>query len=326
MKLSLLLILLCFFVVPGVTGQEKAAEKWTRLESRNREVSAAFPPGYIVDTLNDAPGLEAYIFGYKDGVHMVFQTSKNPRAKDQLKYMPSIDGRNETNFNVDKMQGRRIWSRDDAETFHETTYLASDSHFYVFIVRAPDSKRPAVERFLYSIQVKAKPLYIQKEKKELSEELISLEKIQSSAEVVEAYKREYKKREIKVDYLPWSSYKETDESGNVIRPVIVLEKGKFDFSSARFPITEGTGRRTYQAKLKIHFLANGEIGDITVYSDESLGYMTACVESFRKAKFIPAWKGDKNIDYVGIEECIVSTTTVTSRGYIDRPNVNPKLP
>lgn len=317
MKLSLLLILICIFVVQGVSAQDKAGEKWTRLESRNHEVSAAFPPGYFIDTLNDAPGLEAYVFGYKDGVRMEMRIAKNPMAKAHLRMMPAAtDGRNETNFSTNKFQGRRIWSGDAAETFHETTYLASDSYLYIFNVKATDVNKPAIERFLHSIQVGAKPLYVRKEKEDYPEEIVSLEKIKSSPEVIEAYRREFKKKEIKAEYQPMSAVKVT-ESGGGIRPPIVLGRGrlnyKFDYSRG---VTSGNGTRTYHAKLRVNFLANGEIGDITAFSDESRGYMEACIESIRKARFIPAWNGVENIDFVSIEDCIVSTTVVDSPGFV----------
>lgn len=312
MKFRLIPILVLLFLLPAASlAQEAGLVKWTRIETRDHEVSAAFPPGYLVDTIEDAPGLEAHIFGYMDGVRVELRAVKNPRAKDQLKYMSAADGRNETNFTVDKLQGRRIWSRDGAETFHETTYLASDSHFYSFTVRASDPKTPAIARFLYSIQVKGKPLYIQKEKKEYQEDLVSLEKIQSSPEVAEAYKREYKKSEIKIDYRPMSAFNETDNFENVSRPPVMLKKGRFDYKfTDSSSLKEGS--RNYSAKLKINFLANGEIGDITAYSDESRGYVDACVDSVRKAKFIPALLGGKNIDFVQTEEC---TTTLTVASY-----------
>jgi hypothetical protein len=320
MKPLLPLILVCFLLGSGGAAQEKSPEKWTRLESRNRDVSAAFPPGYLVDTIRDTSGLEAYVYGYKGGVRMEMRAAKRAGAKDQISYMPSIDGLNDSNFATGKLQGRRSWSRDGAETFHETIYLASDSHFYIFTVNAPDPKRPEVERFLYSILVNAKPLYIQKEKKEYPEDFVSLEKIQSSPEVVEAYKRKIQKREIKFDYRPMSAFTAVEKYEDIARPPVVLEMDridfKFDFSSN---ITGENGTRTYHAKLRVNFLANGEISDITAYSDESRGYMIACAESFRKARFIPAWNGDKSIDFVSIEDCTVSTTTVNYTRSADRP-------
>lgn len=65
------------------------------------------------------------------------------------------------------------------------------------------------------------------------------------------------------------------------------------------------------AKLRISLLANGQVGDITVYSDQSKEFIKACVESAKKIKFVPAKRNGKNVDYTVMESYDVTITSFT---------------
>lgn len=308
-----LLQLICFLILipsfSGVLAQGPDAKKWTRLEMKNHEFSVVFPPGYLVDTAEGRmDGRVVRLFGAGDNFSVSLSVIDDSNADERLKRsVVDFQGYDGNTFTAGKFNGKRLWPRVVLPTMHQYVYLASDSHFYTLSIYARDMNGPEIQRILCGIKVNGKPVYVQNETKDFSEtEPVVIETLRSSPEVNEAYGRKYQKRDIKVTYEPVFGYKDDIKFEKNTRPAVILERDPLRKLLPKSLFRSLKGARTFTAKLRVNLLANGEVGDITVFSDEPREYQDACVESLRRAKFVPAVQDGKNVDMVLTDSCVAT--------------------
>lgn len=134
-----------------------------------------------------------------------------------------------------------------------------------------------------------KPLFKQNTVYSFPEETVAIETLQTSPEVIEALNRKTEKSEGKIDY---SSViiknAETEDVDDNLRPAVVLTK---DMPS-RGSFSDGGGR----VQLRVKLLANGQVGDVMVYSNAANTLVKNCIDAARKTKFIPAQLDGKPVD------------------------------
>lgn len=287
----------------GVKGQEAPPAGWTRFETSNKEISFTLPPGYLVDANEDKNGL--HIVGYYEGASIDFRMSKDPDALERL-LIPDLNNKDSVTFEIDKVLGLRTMTSGPNGKTTEALYLASDTHFYHLEVTGAARAKPVAVRVLYSVLVNGKTPYDRPEKVAgeamASRDVVLLDTARSSTVVAEAYGRKYKKRDIRITFAPMSEYKEEPEPANGMQPPFILERPVIELKLSRRPFVFS---RTMDltARLKANFMANGEIGDITVYSWAMQEFGAACAESLRRARFIPATVNGKPVDMVFTDEC-----------------------
>ena len=286
------------FLTVWVAGQDAAPVKWTRFES-GKELAFSLPPGYMVDTQEDDAGI--HIMGFHEGVRIDFWMYNDENALERL-MVPELNKPDTSTFQIGEISGVRTINRAGAARGIETLHLASESTYYSLRTEGPSHGKAVIERVFNSVRVDGRPLFAQAApgKEEVAAGVVSLDKALSSPAVVEAYNRKYQKRDIKVTFELASSYKDDPEPMEGVRPPFVLQRPIVEIKIGRSAFNRFL---SFEAKLKANFLANGEVGDITVYSNASREFGEACVDSLRRAKFIPAQAGGKNIDMVFTDEC-----------------------
>jgi len=307
---KILAVLFVFFVSFTALAQEKSAAKWTRFEFENKNFAISFPPGFIIDAEKRDGGQRYRIIAYLNGVKMELKINKDGNARSWVKALSFLSPDWKiSDFTAGNFLGKRLTSEEFEKEYFEYLYLGSDDFHYYVSVKAKSKNKDELKRFLFSVILGGKPLFQQKEKSTFEEETVSLETIKTSAEVSEAYTRKIEKKEIKISYESDSSQDEEINYEKLTRLPIILERP----IPALNPRDVLEGSSTHIAKLKVNFLADGQIGDIIVYSNSKKDFMKACVEAARKIRFIPAQIDGKNVDAVVIVDYTLQIYSTPSR-------------
>jgi hypothetical protein len=306
MKISAVLFVALTFAF-SLAAQENAAAKWMRVEFENKNFSVAFPPNFLVDAEKRDEGQRYRVIGFQNGVKMELTVYKTNSPKTRLKELAFMQGMRVTNFTTNGFTGKKTTSVEFSKIYFESVYLASEEYYYFLHVRSRTSDKAELKRFLYSLTLGGKQLFVQTEKLNLPEETVALDTLQTSAEVTEAYARKSGKKNGKVTYEADSPDIVEGDDETLSRPPLVLVRPKLEFKP---PLNGNTRDGFLIVKLKINFLANGEIGDIIVYSDSKGDFARACVEAAQKMKFVPAQLNGKNVDATSVFEYVAHVFTV----------------
>lgn len=299
MKLLSSLIIIFAFVL-SISAQEKAA-KWTRIESEDKSFSISLPPHFVVDAEKRERGQRYEINGYLNGVKMRLKVYAERNAKSRLKQARYMPGAKVREFSANGFNVKRITAEEFSKNYFETIELAADGYFYSIYVKAGSKEKEELKRFLYSINISGKQLFQQKAKPDFAEETISMGALKTNPDVFEALKRKSEKTKIKVSYeADYSDIESDDYNEKFSRPPIILERPAVSWRPEFNRDLSGNG--TYVVKLKVNYLANGQIGDIISYSGTKSGFTEAYIEATRKIKFIPAQIDGKNVDAAIVEE------------------------
>lgn len=291
MKRLLFILFLLHFLL--ITVQAKNAQEWTRIQSIGQEFSVAVPPNFLVDNTEQ----KGRIFAYEDGTTINITMDKDRDAKRRLaqNFSYPFETRDKyKGFTSEDFNGYQYISQDDG-TF-VSIYLASSNGFYLIYASTRDKESLSLKRFINSIWIGNKFLYVQTaDAVQKTERTVSIDSIPTSQIITDSLNRKNtKKVEIK-----YSSSDENPALNDVkySRPLIVLRQLKASYTdSGRRDGVEGVVR------LKINFLANGEIGTIVVLSNFDKTLTKNAIEAAKKIKFIPAEIDSKPVDAVKFVE------------------------
>lgn len=310
--LTLVILILTLAGIGHAQQTSPAQEtKWTRIETDKKELSVAFPPNFFVDAEKRERNKRYSIVGWQNGVKMELHVYKENNSKERLQRVGSFPGNESVSFTINGLKGKKNNFSEYKNRFAENIYLAADDYFYHISVTAREERQEEVKRFLYSIQVNGKAMYLNDKKQNASEEIISIAELKTSPEVAEAFNRKFEKIERKISRELGQSPDQSVNTGKYTRPPIVLEKP--------FPhipnLSERPSDGSFEVTLKVNFLANGQIGDITAYSGGNTAFTNAAIESARKIRFVPAQIDGKNVDavdWLNYTMHVFSYTTVTA--------------
>lgn len=272
------------------------AEKWTRIVGEKGEVSAAFPADYLVDAEKRVNSQFCRIIGYRNGVNVEMTIRNDPDSRNHLSLLSAVDGEKGVAFTINGVQGRKF-SAESGTRYSERIFFASGDRLYHITVNALSSKKEELLRFLHSILVNGTPMYVRQTSDNWPEETIQVSLLTTSGAVSAVYERKYDSHQINIVYERDSKFAGYPAPATDVRPAIILERPNPDIRSM-FVASRPPGM---SAKLAIHFLASGQIGDITAYSSDK-NFARVCVEAAKKIKFIPAKDGDKDVDSVGVQD------------------------
>lgn len=294
------------------------SEKWTRIETAARELSAAFPPNYVVDAEKKDYGRIYKITGFSNDVLMEVSVSKSISA-DSLRYMQPPDEMSSQSFMKKDLKGVRNFNDPSESRLKETFSILGDKNFYFISVTASDRKKPEIARFLYSIKIKGESLFQNPEAQNYPETSVALSSLKTSAEVTEAFERKLEKKKFKVEKNISDDTNEISSYAEYSKPPIIVEQPSPSFRPKFDEMA--TPRRKYMARLKVTLSADGQVGGITIIAGDDRYYTNACVDSARKLRFIPAQKNGVNADSVTVISCHIQLfktmpTTVPSGGSI----------
>lgn len=282
-------------------GQDKiqtTENKWMRIETTNKDLSVSFPPVFLVDAeKKDYDGQRQRIIAFQNGVQMELTVYDVNDPKESLRGINESDGSKNRGFTAHGFIGKRFSSNDDKE-FSESIFLASKKNLYHLFVRTKTIDKQEVSRFIYSIKAGNKPLFISKDAiNDATEEIVSIASLKTNPEILEALNRKSEKSNRKISYESEDGLKITNEINDSIRPSIILVE-PHPMSYAVKPTVyifrkrEGNGA----AKIKVKLLANGQVGDITVFSKADRTVIYDFIEGVKEIKFLPAMKDGKPVD------------------------------
>lgn len=308
MKKILGLLIIVFVSFSQLNAQQavslKADAKWTQITTE--DISLTFPPAFIVDAEKRDKGQIYEIIGFQNGVLMRLVVFKDNDAKKRLKNFQARFDENIYEFNKDNLNGKIWLSKAESKDFFERIYLASDKNYYIITVNALNKDINEVNKFVLSINLNGKPLLTSTQEKNTVEQSISISTLQTSPDILEALNRKLDKTQINVMFKRWAEQPDKTDYTDYSRPVIILEKPRPTYRPSHNP--QATGFFNFPTKLKITFLANGQIGDIVGYSDKDTAYVSSCVEAARKIKFIPAQINGKNVDSTDVVDYSMEMT------------------
>ncbi len=300
MKKFLLILSMIFFVFEYASDAQEKSE-WTRVETADKDLSVSFPSDFLVDAeKQEDRNQQMRIIGFQNDVVMELAVYDESEPKKRIQQISSAVESKKLGNGKGDFVIKRFSNKDDAEYFYETVFLASDKKFYRLSVHSKDSDKIEFSRFLYSIKVGGKPIFINKNVAQNDSEkvIVSLAGLKTSPTVLEALNKKFKSSERKITYIWDTKVTPTENQENWSRPYIILVRPlpsnsvlavKPGYFLRR---REGNGDATFKVKL----LANGQIGDITVFSKADRALLFDLIEGVKEIRFLPAMKGDKPID------------------------------
>ena len=290
-------------------GQTPPVEKWTRIEAYKSEVSVTFPPDYLIDARSHADGQFFRAIAYQNGVMMEMKIEKYDDGRNRLnRTLPNGDEKGYA-FTMNGVQGRQM-SSQSASGYSERIYLASGDRYYSLRVVSPNTKKIELRRFSYSIEINGQPFYERKSIVNFPEDAVSAESLKTSNTVKEAFERKSDKQKINVEFNNEAKFVEPPTLPINVRPALIVDRQNPDMRSL-LPFGFGRPPPKMSARLVIKLLANGQVGDIEVYSGSNKNFARACVEAAKKIKFVPARQGDRDIDSITVQDYDVLMAAVS---------------
>jgi hypothetical protein len=290
MKSTQIMLIIFLFSTVCFPQEVKTGNKWTRIETDNKEISVSFPPDYLVNNEPENSTKRCQIIGFYKGARMELSIRKSHNSKQNLRNV-FVDDEEILAFELNGISGKNYVSKD--RRYSNVFFLASDNYFYYILVNTALDRTADVADFIYSIKIKGKPLIIPKIKyDELQNKLVSVLSLKTSPEVLEALNRKSDKTNIKITYQPESALPNSDDdSGKFERPAVILSR-----PNAR-PVAEDFGAlRLATIGLRISLLANGQVGNVIVFSNAPRSLTRHTTALIRDIKFIPAKINGKYID------------------------------
>ncbi len=303
----LLSILFLLFALTPIAAQENngATAKWNRLESDDKAFSVAFPPTAVVDAEDRKYSQKLKVVGFQNGVEMELAVVKDPNVRERARTIRPADVTRLNSMTVGDFSVLQL-RPGGGQRFASSFWITRKDTLYFLKINAKTGQEAEVARFLFSIRLQGKPLFGQKAKVDSPEETVSFAALKTTPEVTEAFERKIESGKINITYEASSNELNEVEYEGMTRKAVIVERP--------FPIV-GTGYKpskndVFSVRLKVNFLANGQIGDITVLSIEDKEFSKACIEAARRIRFVPAQINGKNADTIDIVEYTVQIFSV----------------
>jgi len=299
-RAQILLIFLVLFGWARIFAQENPvpAEKWMRLENDDKDFSVALPTNAVIDAEERKYGQRFKAVALQNGVEMELQITSNKNVKDRLINIQPLDFNKLVSFKVGDFLILKSEPRSPIKKFYNRFWIIKKETLYLLTVAAQTGREKEVARFLASFTVAGKPFVALKEKTNFPEETVAISDLRTSAEVAEAFARKLEKNKIKVTYEATSDDADDLETEGLTRKAVILERPLPKIELGFGGGISANGR--FNIKLKVNFLAHGQIGDMTVLSVVNKEISKACVEAAQKIRFVPAQLNGKNVDSVRI--------------------------
>lgn len=295
MKNSFLIFITIFILaVLPVFAQE--AEKWLRIETEDKEFSFAFPRTNIIDTEKRDFGQRLRILAFENGVEMEIRFIKDGDAEKRIGRISETGNSKSEVIKVGDFLIRKFtYNNPSDKKIFNTIVIAKDSNFYSLIVRSKTGQEKELARFLYSIKLNGKPLIARTEEMNFPEETIAVSALETSPEIVEAEKRKTGKFKGNVTYELLSNA-DDGETEDLTHKAIILEKPIPNFEKPQFPDNGVIQETRINIQIKVQFRADGQIGDMIVYSGSEKHHIKTAIDAARKIRFVPARRGGEFVD------------------------------
>jgi hypothetical protein len=293
MKKTLLLLSLLLLSAGPIFAQDA---KWVRVETFMETLSFKIPEGYFA--YRNKERSETYLSWYENKVAINVSMIKVLQARSRLARIE--DGYDQFDCKYDYFTlgpiAAKIFTCESDKQFSKTIYLATDDRYCKFVVAAPTADSVNVSLFLMSLRSHRAPIFPKYgDKPDANDKVLREEEIKSSP-LVEKYLKMPDAGYIKV-----TAPKDIKDTGEKVldadspvysRPTIMLRK-----YAPSFPKVDKTGPPIHiRVKLRVQFLAGGQIGKVEVLVTNGFEYTEAAIDSLRKLKFVPAQIDGKDVD------------------------------
>jgi len=275
---------------PFVFSQNAANEaKWVTIESTKKDLSFDVPENFLVNKGKENEDQEIVAFqNYATMIVKIINSKNSPKnVLKSYRKSPVEPEVKVSQFQLGNFVGD-VHRREKDKKLFFTIYAASSDLFYSINISSNNLSNPTFEKFVRSIKIENTFLFAQlsaTDEKTLPK--IPIETLKTSPIILEVLNtkdskknKDSKKYEIKYGK---EGDDEIKDENNYSRPMIILRKSQPSYTdSARHNNVIGA------VKLKVEFLADGNIGDIVILSKLDKGLEKNAVETARKIKFLPA--------------------------------------
>jgi hypothetical protein len=289
---------LLVFSAAALSCFSQAGSKWSRIDLG--ELKFSFPSPLVVDAEQRSENQVFRVIGYEQGMLLDFSIRAEKKPFETLKLYRITDSKNERSFEFGKFKIKEFTFDKPDAGFNKTLYIASENYFYRIKINGKDATGSVTKRILESITLGGSSLFPQTI--QFGEEVPVIgNRLKTSTEVDQAFNRKIPKSKDKSPRFPFDKKLSGTDFSDYSRPLIILERPAPSLPSTMMIGEQQIHRETdFWVKAKVTFLATGEIGEISVYSNSELGFQAACLEAARKIRFLPAQKDGKNVDSVDI--------------------------
>jgi hypothetical protein len=287
--------ILLFAAVLPVFSQD--ANKWLRIELENKKFTFAVPPTNIIDA-EKRDFNQLFILAFENGVEIeisqrkseVFAAFLTDRSKSgETKSVPFKIG----DFTIFPLT--TVVSEDKKSVQRLLTIITGDM-IYGIKTHSKTGEEKEVTRFLQSVTIEGKPVFVRAGESKPPAETISVSNLKSSPEIIEAEKRKTGKFDGKITYQLQETVGNDSETEDLLHKAIIIEKPLPNFGRPSFPSNGVIKWTAIDIKLKVQFRNDGQIGDIIVLSNGEKHHTKAAINAARRIKFVPARRGDEYVD------------------------------
>ena len=269
-------------------------DDWVRIETDDKKFSVLFPKDFLVHAGKN-PNRSLRAFGYKNGVEMFFSVGKKKAALP-----PLVKSSGQALFgNARRLKigdWEVLWTNAKFRTkYNDSILLQDDNRTYVILVSADTPRKPSLRTFISGILIDGNPLVknmpapVKVKKRHLVSEL------RTSPEVKEALSRKRVKTKRKIIYKPLRTTVYGDSPD-------LFSRGAFKVRGWAL----GLGWRATASKrvlIQMELLANGQVGDMTVYYSGSQKNARRCADLHKTVKFVPAQVNGRPVNSVRVGMC-----------------------
>ena len=292
MKIVRIILILIFgcFAVQSTIAQK--VEEWIRIESPSRDISFAVPAnGHTVFEDNG----NFNVWYTESGVYLSVSMRRDGDAKSSIKHWwPGMGEKKDFKFYKTDDFFIREYKRPDESSGVDFQWIeiASSHGFYSFGAQLKRDSANIYEKFLMSIRLNDRPLFVGEPSAIAETNTVRTNDLKTDDVVLNALKRPDAKG-IKLGRGVLTEEKLTPDKTIYSKELIVLRKPHPAYTdSARMKNVQGS------LKLRVTFLANGQVGPIALVKALDKGLEDNAVEAAEKIKFLPAEINGKPVDVV----------------------------
>lgn len=281
--------ILLLAVLPVFSQNEN---KWLRIEFEDKKLSVAVPRTNIIDTEKRDQSQRLRIVAFENGVEFeIFHRKPNfiPGFLASITNSGKSKGYTFQIGDFTVLKSSPIVSKGNVT--RSFTFIR-DKNYYTLTVHSKTENEKEAERFLLSIKIEGKPVFIKNEETNFREETISVSDLKTSPEVIEAEKRQTGKIEGKITF-ELKSDEEIVETEDLTHHALIIDKPlpRYDPKTGFIGAVE-----KLNVRLKVQFRADGQIGDIVVLSNSDEDFTKSAINKARRIKFVPARRNGEFVD------------------------------
>jgi hypothetical protein len=278
--------------------------KWVRVEAFVKEIAFKLPEDFFFYRNKDQN--DTYFSSYRDNVSINISMKKGSGYKRVLSGLESRYDQFDCKYDfytLGDLTGK-IFTCEADKRYSKTIHIGSDDRYYKITIGADSADNINVSLFLMSLRLHGAAMFPKYgEKVDPADKVLYMDDLKNSP-LVKQYLDKPDSINLNVVYArdtpgPGAAAETFDADSPIYsRPLIVLRK-----SPPAFPSVNKSGPPiSVKIRLRVQFLASGQIGKVELISTPPINYAESAIEAVKKIKFIPAQKDGKDVDVSRVME------------------------